>query len=172
MTTQTQPTTELNAPYNQARVRLNGAGVVFSDLGPAMGRTTAYMHRLLANRPEFQGFVERRTVGNREGCYVLSLTGVEFLIGIMRDSKGWEKPGYVDSMSSFLEWAERVLIPKLRARQGQAESIPCVVRITAEGQTDLRLDMADLGRLQIELHRPGMPKILINGRSLLHLQAN
>lgn len=153
----------LDAP-NGSLVRLAAGGVVFTDLGPAMGRTTAFPHRILANVPSIRNAVERRMVGNREG-YVLPVDGVVRLLEVLAKTRS-KTDANADALSEFLDWARNRLVPELQARFGQAQPIPCKVCIQTEG-LDLRMDLADLRLLRIELERPGQPKVAVQGDGLL-----
>jgi hypothetical protein len=149
---------------NGSRVRIAAGGAVFSDLGPAMGRTTSFPHRILANVPNFRDLVVRRMVGNREG-YILSAEGMYRLLVILAENVS-KTPENQSALDTFRDWATQTLIPELVARFGAAQPCPGKIRICAGG-VDLRLDLADLGLLLVEIERPGQPKATLQGTALL-----
>ena len=161
-----RPTIDALAAPNGSIVRLAAGGAVFSDLGPAMGRTTAYPHRLLANVPNFRDLVERRMVGNREG-YILPLKGVARLLEILEGINS-KTDANDATLKGFHVWATDQLIPELKSRFGAMEPSPCKVRICVEGGVDLRLDLSDLSLLRIEIERQGEPMALVQGSALLN----
>lgn len=75
-------------------------------------------------------------------------------------------PENQSALDTFREWATQTLIPELVARFGTAQPCPGKIRICAGGM-DLRLDLADLSVLLVEVERPGQPKAALQGTARL-----
>ena len=135
-------TPEILSPTGQS-VRIVDGRVVLSDLGPAMGRTRAFMNAILGNSPSLQAVAIKVKVGTREG-WSLGADGFRLLLSIIDGIVSRTAVGKED-LEKFMAWGRNHLLPAMAdAVKGVATALPR--RILIDLGDDLRYM-----RIQVEM---------------------
>lgn len=100
-------TVSILSPTGQS-VRIVNGRVVLSDLGPACGRTRAFMNAVMGNNPSLQAVAALRKVGRREG-WTLGRDGANLLLTILESQASRSAAGKTD-LKKFLSWGRDKLL--------------------------------------------------------------